>query len=227
MEAAPGTRVAPECSQVEAWHTAQQASFCCLNANSLIFKANIFRPHGQAHFPKVLPNANSQLCTITTRERLGDLMQPSLLPMAAPRELWVSSLGRACPTLGAMEKATALSVSTLKALSDKTFRKVLIDKDADRDVGPCCAGSPSGPFAWSLGFPSNIQAGNTAELALPGSYLCNQSLVLGHQLVQVLLVLADTPQEFGSLVLHLAELLICLRAEGVHHDRIQYGTQLC
>lgn len=87
--------------------------------------------------------------------------------------------------------------------------------------------SPTRPFAWSLGFPSNLQAGKTAELALPSSYLCNQSLVLGHQLIQVLLVLADTPQEFVSLVLHLAELLIRLRAEGVHQDRIQYGTQLC
>lgn len=79
MEADPGTRVAPKCSQAGALHTAQQASFCCLNATSLILKANTFRPHGQAHFPKVLPNANSQLCTITTKEQTGSshAAQPS------------------------------------------------------------------------------------------------------------------------------------------------------
>lgn len=51
--------------------------------------------------------------------------------------------------------------------------------------------------------------------------------MLDHQLVQVLLVLADTSQEVVSLMLHLDELLIRLRAEGVHQNRTQYGTQLC
>lgn len=45
----------------------------------------------------------------------------------------------------------------------------------------------------------------------PSSYLCDQGLVLRHELVQIFLVLVDAPQEVGPLVLQLGQLLVRLR----------------
>lgn len=56
------------------------------------------------------------------------------------------------------------------------------------------------------------QGGGCCRAPRPSSsYLCDQGLVLRHELIQILLVLVDTPQEVGSLVLQLAQLLVRLR----------------
>lgn len=75
--------------------------------------------------------------------------------------------------------------------------------------GDCCV-----PPARRQGVPRTLLGrGTLPTLHCPGSYLGDQSLVLCHELVQVLLVLVDAFQEVGSLVLQLVQLLLHLREE--------------